>query len=654
MNDDREHSIRKDLEPETLPVLPPPEAEGDGPAAELIGPTPAILREVVGTRPVTIMLTSDAVWIQEAYRLRTVFIRDLADLESARTGKRMWLERRMENAVDKSILEFRTEKEAVRWQRELVLAHKASPASESPPAPEGVALVRKPPPGEQIFLGSVDFSGADRGNADRGMQLRAARLGADAVIHVQRRRFADQGFQGTYSWGDAVRVADADTRRRLRLRFFGEEVDSLVKWALILLIAQFVLLAIFWNIGRDASRYLGWSDLNPGETLMQYATAAGIVYGCALAFIAALWLTKSPRLLKAMGLSVLAATTGRWAVVVLAHFAAQASVGASGPADLFKAVLDPGNWILVLGGIWICRRAWRLARDARSILPLTTHPDRAFVDNRSRLALAASAVVSIAMLAFVGYGRFEMSEYDSNPAVNPVREREAQQAFQDGVAQMDRGNLVAAEASLQRSLKIMDELTAHAKAPAAYHVQRAVTLYDLGVLAEKNGNTQSAVNYYSKAVLAAERFDSELSDEFRKGLSYAREFVEAASKADIAQKLQEKEKLASRKYEEFQVNIDMDPEGAEKLLREANDAWEEVLKQANVPDYLKEAHGNLAGTHLTSAKLLLLLGRERDAERAVEKSVDHGEQALKLDPERPLVKKNLDEARKLLELLRRH
>lgn len=54
-----------------------------------------------------------------------------------------------------------------------------------------------------------------------------------------------------------------------------------------------------------------------------------------------------------------------------------------------------------------------------------------------------------------------------------------------------------------------------------------------------------------------------------------------------------------------------------------------------------------------AAQELLHLGRRRDAESAVEKSIDHGEKALKLDPDRPLVKKNLEDARKMLELLRR-
>ncbi len=111
--------------------------------------------------------------------------------------------------------------------------------------------------------------------------------------------------------------------------------------------------------------------------------------------------------------------------------------------------------------------------------------------------------------------------------------------------------------------------------------------------------------------------------------------------------------MAWRKYEEFQVRVDKDPVSAETLLREANDAWEEVLKHADAPDYIKGMHANLSGTHLTAATLLLDLGRQRDAQTAVEKSIDHGEKALKLDPDRPLVKKNLEDARNMLELLRR-
>src|SRR5262249_16488165 len=112
-------------------------------------------------------------------------------------------------------------------------------------------------------------------------------------------------------------------------------------------------------------------------------------------------------------------------------------------------------------------------------------------------------------------------------------------------------------------------------------------------------------------------------------------------------------RIAGLKYEEAHVKAQKGATSeAERLYTEAVTSWEEVLTQASSPEYRKVTTMQLAEVWLLIAQLRLRENKPRDAEAALVKSIQYGERAVKLAPDRPLVQDKLEVARNQLDRLR--
>jgi hypothetical protein len=182
--------------PPAAPDLPPPEAPlpAADPPAVLIAPAPVSLRSEPGPqagrcRLVMAALTADALWLQDTWQLRHLPLSSLAGVEMTRNGRGLTVTVRPEVADERLRLTFDDDAQARRWHSELP-AQREQPPAETPAevrrVPEGVALVTQAPGPSQVVVGQVEFTGCTSQTADRGLQLRAALRGADAVVGVGR------------------------------------------------------------------------------------------------------------------------------------------------------------------------------------------------------------------------------------------------------------------------------------------------------------------------------------------------------------------------------------------------------------------------------------------------------------------------------------
>jgi tetratricopeptide (TPR) repeat protein len=470
---------------------------------------------------------------------------------------------------------------------------------------------------------------------------------------VQRHKLTDSARGGRHASGVAVRVEDADARRRLRRRWFAEEAGALAGRMLVLLVVQAALLFLAGVFCVGASRLVVPTGETTEQALATTGLWAGLLYGWPLALLALLRVLRRPGLLRATGLAVLAATAGRGLAVSLAHLLAALAAGPPGVRRLW-ALADPVDWAFIIFGAVLCARAWRLARDSADMLPPEAQGAPVAGKAWARGLLAASAVYALAFLGFSGYSGYRASAYLLQPGVDPPHEHEALLALNQGAAQAEKGDLGAAERSWQRSLRLWEELTARPPVPSAYRVNLAMTLNDLGWLRLRQGRADEAEAYYARAVALADELagDPQADAEFRKTLDGAREAL-AELRGDKAGKLlDEKERAAGRKYEEAQVRADKGDVAAEGLCREAIAAWEEVLPHATNPEYRKGAVARLAHAYLLLGELQQKQGKRAEAEASVRKGIEYGEQAVALDPDRPLPKHNLELARQTLDGLR--
>jgi hypothetical protein len=473
-------------------------------------------------------LTADALWIQETWQLRRVPLQTLGTIEVRGKGMELALTLRPEAAAEKVILTLASAPEGERWYMELQERRQLI-RPDAPPSdrhlPEGVSLVRRAPDGAQVVLGLVAFMDRTPRSADRGLQLRAGMLGADAVINLARRKCPEVGWGARHVSGLAVRVEDATGRQRLRRRYYAEECSALVNRLLVLLVLQAALLFVVGVFCAGATRFHEATGETLPEALASTGLGLGLFYAWPLALLALLGVLRWPSLLRAVGLAVLAATTGRCLAVWLAHLLAVQTTGAGLAAGHFWMLVDPVAWAFVIAGVVLCMRAWRLAADAPYLLP----PDGRAVSMArkawARGLLAVTGVYALAFLGIAGTARYQASTRLLQPGVDPLREQEALLALNEGVALADKGELCAAARSLRRSLRLWEELTGRRLAPSIYRAMLATTLNDLGWIRQQQGRGDEAEEYYARAVALADELDGDpqLDDEFKRTMAGARE-----------------------------------------------------------------------------------------------------------------------------------
>jgi tetratricopeptide (TPR) repeat protein len=468
---------------------------------------------------------------------------------------------------------------------------------------------------------------------------------------VDRAKCPERGPRARTAGGQAVRVDDADARRGLRLRWYAEEVGALCRRVLVLfaLLAAVLLAVNVFCVG--ASPLHAATGESMPEALASTALGLGIVLAWPLLLLALAWLLRWPELLRTAGLAALAATTGRGLAVWAGHLLAARAAGVP-PAERGLWVLaDPVDWAFVIAGVLLCARAWRLAGEARQILPPEAQAASTARKAWARGLFVATNLYAVALLGFAGTASFEGSSHLLQPGVDPRREHQALRALNEGADQANRGQLALAEASFLRSLKLWEELTTGRPAPAAYRANLATTLNDLGWVCHKQGRTKEAEAYYARAVAEADRLAGapDVEDGFRRTMDGARQALAGLRDEKTEKTLQEKDQTAWRKYEEAQVKAEREPAEAEGLYQEAVALWEEVLPQATSPDYRKAALARLATAHLVLGELRQQLDRRPQAEAAFKKAAEYGEKAVALDPERPLPRHNLEVARQALE-----
>jgi tetratricopeptide (TPR) repeat protein len=605
-----------------------------------------------------IALTPEAIWIQETWQLRVVPLQGLA-IERQQNGQELALTVDSKPCPEKLTLALSTPEEAEHWHREAQtrqqqLAPAAPPQGVDRQAPEGVTLVREAPEVPHVVLGQVEFMGPSQRIADRGLQLRAGIRGADAVIELHRQKCSELGWGARRVSGLAVRVEDADARKRLRLRWYAEEVRGLVNRLLVLLVVQAGLLFASYFLHPAGSRL----DVATGETRSEALQSAllglALVSVWPLVLVAFLRVLRWPQLLRAAGLAVLAATTGRGLAVCLGHVLAFEASGAKLAEGKLWLLLDPVAWALIIAGVVLCLRAWRLARDARQILPQELRAVPTARKAWARGLLALTGVYGLGLLALVGISRYQASAHLLRPGVDPRREHEALLAFNEGVAQVKKGDLRSAEQSFQRALGMWEQLTARRPAPSLYRQNLATTLNNLGWIREKQGRVDEAEAYYARAVALADELagDPEMDPGVEQTMAGARQALASLRGGKSDKLLAEKEQTAARKYEEAQVKAGKGEIEAEALYGEVIALFEEILPKVTGEDYRKSAVDRLATAYFELAELQQQLGKRSAAVISLKKGMEHGEKAVALNPDRPLPRHNLEVARRRLEGLR--
>jgi len=628
---------------------------------EIIAPTWVCVRTERGAksdRRAALMaaLSPDALWIQDTWRLRCLALQDFA-IDKGPSAKELGLTLLgPEAGGEKLTLRFATAAEAERWH-DKIQEWQSKYNPDAPPVrrtvPEGVALVRKAPDVPRVDLGYVSCLHRTPATADRGVQLRAAMRGADAIIELHREKCSEMGSGARQVSGTAVRALDTDARKRLRWTWYAEEVSALAKRMLLLVVIDAALLVFAASFLPGKTGLVAATGESFSESLASAGLGLGLFFAWPLLLIVLLWVVRWPELIRATGIAVLAVTTVRGLTVVLAHLLAVLTTGAALAESKIWMLADPVDWAFIIAGVVLCVRAWQLDAGARQMLPeeaqVVSVPRKLW----SRGLLATTGIFALFCVGLAGTSQYDESCHLLQAGVDPRREQEALVALNEGADLANKGNLRAAEESFQRSLHLWDALTAGRSAPSIYRINLAVTLYDLGWIRQRQAREDEAEPYYSRAVALADQLDGDpqLDQHSRRTLAEARKVLAEIRDGKTSKLLNHKGAEGDRKCEEAEVKDAKGEPEAESLYREAIGLWEEVLPHAT-DAYRKSTVARLSAACLRVGELQQQNGNRSGSEASLKKAIEYGERAVVLDPSRPLPKHNLGVARRSLERLR--
>ena len=100
--------------------------------------------------------------------------------------------------------------------------------------------MRQAPDVPHAALGRVAFTTGRLERRTEGSSF-GPDLGADAIINLQRTKCSEMGWRARQVTGLAVRVEDGDAQKRLRWKWYAEEVSALTRGMLVILVVQVTL-----------------------------------------------------------------------------------------------------------------------------------------------------------------------------------------------------------------------------------------------------------------------------------------------------------------------------------------------------------------------------------------------------------------------------
>jgi tetratricopeptide (TPR) repeat protein len=346
---------------------------------------------------------------------------------------------------------------------------------------------------------------------------------------------------------------------------------------------------------------------------------------------------------------VLTATTGRCLAFWLTHLWSIYDARATPAESNLWLFFNPVDWACAILGAVLVFRTWRLAVAANGILPRKARSDQTRTTGAD-VILVTTIGYSLALLLVVGASRYQATAVALGIDTEPGSEDEALRALDQGAIQAKKGDLDAAEKSLQRALPLWEKLAKRRSAPPHYRRNLATTLFDLGCVREHQERDDEAEAYYTRALAIGQDLgEAGVDNDFHDIMAKARRSLANLHTTKVVKELVE---IAVRKYEEARAKAQKGEPEAEGLFQEAIGLWEEILGKAISEEYRTHTFTVLVTAHGQLARTQQVLAHRAAEEATLKKAIDYGEKAVARDPNQAQCKLNLETARFRLFTLR--
>jgi serine/threonine protein kinase/tetratricopeptide (TPR) repeat protein len=393
---------------------------------------------------VYLALAADALWVSYRGEIRRWPLQAITDIQRSWWGAKIYLRMLDGQETVQQSLHYVKRRECGQWYEQLQILKKQLPPGTTEqielPRAEPVVMMRERPVMRYQSLGTVEFKDITLRRAEVGLQIRAAMIGADAVVDVQQERLPE--FRRTV-WrrsGMAIRAVDSAGRLELRSRWFATEVSRLSLW-MLMVIGSFFIGTLLCGCFSFAPMALGISmPLATGETLSQRTVSVAVVValGVVLIFswplaivLLVRWLLW-PQLLRPAALAVMALGATPLASLM-------GSIGATAVTGKWQATVFHLPRLLTTLGIsifswFLCRRAWRAYSEYCSLVPVAEQQLPPLRRAARATTLTTSIIFAVLLWGLAGWGGYgNVSDSDDFPIIERLKEankrREDQEAL---------------------------------------------------------------------------------------------------------------------------------------------------------------------------------------------------------------------------------
>jgi serine/threonine-protein kinase len=378
------------------------------------------------TPAVYLVLGRDSLWVAYRGELRCWPLRALTQVRHNWWGNELHLRFHRAGQVVHQVFRFASRKECQQWYEPLQDLKSLSPGDVSVtaewPRVEPVVLMRRPPAMRYQSLGPVEFQDAKPRQAEVGLQVRAAMMGAEAVVDLKEERLPQLGQTVHRRSGMAIKAVDTAGRRELRSRWFATQISHLSRWMLILIgVSFFATLISSWLISPVSIGDSG-IPLSPDETGSQRLAVVTLllvlIHSWPLALAVLMRWLLWPQLLRPAALAILAigakplANLVGWLAAGVAHGRWDVD------SVLVLGQLDPINLAILLFACFLCRRAWRAYGEYHKLAP---DAEQAVPSNRrvgGRLALMTSVLYLLLVGGFLAWDEYSFVSNFAFPGNN--------------------------------------------------------------------------------------------------------------------------------------------------------------------------------------------------------------------------------------------
>lgn len=463
-----------------------------------------------------LILGQDALWGVYRGEIRSFPLQALTEITRNRWGSKLHLRFHRGAQVVRQSFVFAGRKDCGEWYQPLAdvasrnTADAASSVSWQEVAP--VVVMRRPPAMRYQGLGPVEFQDNRPRRLLPGLSVRAAMMGADAVVDVQDERLPQLGRTVHRRSGIAIKAVDTSGRSQLRARWFSGQVSQLSRWMLILIAVSFVatllsnmVIALVGVTGIGA-------PLDPGESAAQRFTTVSIVvaliHGWPLVITVLTRWSLWPQFLRPAALAVL--VLGMRPVGVLMGWLAAGVIGGRWASGWFTflTLIDPVNAALVLFAFFLCRRAWRDYRDYRRLAPDAAKAVPTIRRTGGQLAMVTSCLYCLVLGGFQVWATYNFITSFSFPGNKSWQEREAITKFNEGVRLLKQDARLA-EGVFRSVLPVWEELAGASRSRPEYRHNLASTHLNIGVSLALQGKTAGAIESLGRAIAEYERVGTE-------------------------------------------------------------------------------------------------------------------------------------------------